>query len=464
MALRTPEDWLPILAKKLEDRRPRIAKLRNYTTGNAPLPEMGPNTRATWLAFQKKARVDFGGIAVRSHVNRIRFRGVRVGDDSQSPISLAARRIERDNRLRMQVRAAVRDMEAVSVGYLVGYVDEDGKSLIQAEKPEQFYAEPDAVRPWRARAAIKTWRDDIERIDHAMVWAEDLWQEFVRQGSAFPALPGGFGSWWPVGVPLRSPGGKPPVSIFDREDGLGLIEPHLDLLDQINLGKLQRLSTAAIQAFKQRAFKKSPGAPSLPVVDPATGETINYEEVFEPAPGAIWELPEGFDIWESAPTDIRPMLEAEKTDARSFSAVTGTPVSMLQPDNTNQSATGAAATTAQQADACDSDIDRIKLGVEARVLEALESEGFTVTDTVEADFENPRWVTLAEKVDAYSKAIAAGMSIAMAQKDILGWSQEQIDEDEVLRRRAQAREQIAALAAQPQQQTMQPAVTGGNAG
>lgn len=447
MAPTTPEEWLPVLAKRLEARRPRIKRLRDYTTGNAPLPEMGKNTRATWVAFQKKARTDFGGIAVRSHVNRIKFRGVRVGTDSKSDIALAARKIIRNNRLKEQIRNAVRDMEAVSVGYLVGYVDGDGSPLIQAEKPESFYAEPDPVRPWRARAGIKTWRDDVEMVDHAMVWAGPLWQEFVRQGTAFPDLVSASGPWWPVGSPQQTAGWDyPPISILDRDDGLALIEAHTDVIDRINLGKLQRLCIVALQVFRQRALKKSADAPPMATEDPKTGEPIDWEAVFEPAPGALWDLPEGVEIWESQTTEIEGLLQGEKADARDFGATVGTPMAMLQPDNANQSAAGAAATTAQQADACDADIDRIKIGIEARMLDALRLLGFAVEDTIEADFENPRWVTLAEKMDAYQKAIASGMSIETAQREILGWSQEQIDEDAANRTRTQALSALSALA------------------
>lgn len=447
MAPTTPEEWLPVLAKRLEARRPRIKRLRDYTTGNAPLPEMGKNTRATWVAFQKKARTDFGGIAVRSHVNRIKFRGVRVGTDSKSDIALAARKIIRNNRLKEQIRNAVRDMEAVSVGYLVGYVDGDGSPLIQAEKPESFYAEPDPVRPWRARAGIKTWRDDVEMVDHAMVWAGPLWQEFVRQGTAFPGLVSASGPWWPVGSPQQTAGWDyPPISILDRDDGLALIEAHTDVIDRINLGKLQRLCIVALQVFRQRALKKSADAPPMATEDPKTGEPIDWEAIFEPAPGALWDLPEGVEIWESQTTAIEGLLQGEKADARDFGATVGTPMAMLQPDNANQSAAGAAATTAQQADACDADIDRIKIGIEARMLDALRLLGFAVEDTIEADFENPRWVTLAEKMDAYQKAIASGMSIETAQREILGWSQEQIDEDAANRTRTQALSALSALA------------------
>lgn len=45
---------------------PRLPGSAGYVDGNAPLPEMGPKTKATWLAFQKKARTNYGGIACTS--------------------------------------------------------------------------------------------------------------------------------------------------------------------------------------------------------------------------------------------------------------------------------------------------------------------------------------------------------------------------------------------------------------
>lgn len=433
MALVTPEEWLPFLAKKVDDRRPLINRLRSYANGNAPLPEMGKNTRASWEAFQKKARTNFGGIACQSHANRIVARGVRVGDDTKSPAAVAARRIYRDNRLPMQIADAVWDMLSTRTGYLVCGVDVDGTALITAEKPEWFYAEPDPTRPWRSLAAIKVWRDEVSEKDFALVWAKDARELFSRPSTtSLLPMSAATGQW--ASVELDEYDGLPPVWILDRRDGLGLIEPHLDVLDRINLGKLQRMSTAAIQAFRQRALVKKDGA-SLPETD-AAGNPINYEELFEPAPGALWDLPEGVDIWESSPTDLSQLLNGEKADARDFAAVSGTPVSMLMPDGANQSASGAAATTAQQVDACRSDIERIKLAAAAAVVSALRIEGVDFGDeTVEIDFLDPAWVTMAEQMDALSKAVPAGISLQSAQRLILGWSQEQIDEDERNRRR-----------------------------
>lgn len=439
MALVTPADWLPVLADRLDKRAERVSRLRSYVNGAAPLPEMGKNTRAAWVTFQQKSRTNFGGIACSSHADRIRAQGVRVGSDDQSPLSLAARRIWRDNRLAVQISDAVWDMESASVGYLVVGVDE-GRALVTSERPELFYAEPDPVRPWRSRAAIKVWRDDVEKFDHATVWAGGVKAWFTRPSYVgFAPLRVASGGEW---EPVRSESfdGTLPVYILDRRDGLGLIEPHLDVINRINLGKLQRLTTAAIQAFKQRAIKGD-----LPEKD-AAGNQIDWAAVFEPSPGALWELPEGIDIWESGTTDIRPMLDAEKQDARDFGAVTGTPISMLLPDGANQTAEGASNTTAQQVMACRYDIERLQPAVSAVMATALQAEGFDLGDeSVEVDFLDPERVTLAEQMDAFGKAVAAGVSLVTAQKSILQWSQDQIEEDERNRRKTAAQSFIAKL-------------------
>lgn len=449
MALVTPQDWLPVLAKRLDEAQPVVARLRSYVNGNAPLPEMGANTRATWVSFQKKARTNFGGIACQSHANRIRVRGVRVGADDSSPASVAARRIARDNRLPMVLADAVWDMLSARTGYLAAGVDVDGSALLTAEAPEQFYAIADPIRTWRTRAALKVWRDSVEGIDYALVWVPGFRQGFARPSFVLDrddekrVRYAAVGGWAPLTEP-EPYGGNVPVWILTRRDGLGLIETHTDTIDRINAGKLQRLVITAMQAFKQRGLKKDANSPGLPEKD-EQGNPIDYTKLFESAPGALWDLPEGIDIWESQSVDIRPLLDGEKADGRDFAAESGTPISMLQPDSANQSAGGAAATTAQQVDACLADIDRIKLAAAAAMVTALRIEGVDFGDeTVEIDFEHPGWVTLAEKMDAYSKAVAAGMSVSMAQKVYLGWSQDQIEEDE--RNRAADKSDMALLA------------------
>lgn len=447
MAPNTPAEWLPILAGRLDEQAISIAEVLRYTNGRAPLPEGGEKAKATWVAFQKKALTNYGGIACASRANRIRYRDVTVGGDPQSVVSLAARRIARDNRLPMQIRTAVWNMLTARRGYLVDGVGDDGRAVITAERPELFYAEPDPIYPWKVRAAIKVWRDTIEMVDHALVWIPGMRQEFVRPSysnqSALVVRISAAGGWTEFAEPDVYDG-DPPVWILDRDDAMGFIEPHTDLIDRLNTMRLERLSVMAIQAFRQRAIKKDKEALPLPV-DPGTGQPVDLAGVLEAAPGVFWDLPEGYEIWESSPTDIRQMLDAEKEDTRSLAAVLGVNWSIFMPDSANQSATGAKTTDNIEVSDCEAMIDRITLAVAACILTALRIEGIEPDGTVEIGFVPPASVTMAEQFDALTKGKAAGMALESLQKNVLGWSADMIAEDAANRTRAAALDAMASL-------------------
>ncbi|KEP72468.1 hypothetical protein HR12_44640, partial [Microbacterium sp. SUBG005] len=93
--------------------------------------------------------------------------------------------------------------------------------------------------------------------------------------------------------------GPVPVFAMENEDGIAEFEPHIDVIDRINLGKLQRLVVTAYQAFKARALK------NLPDKDD-DGNDIDWGKRLDFAPGALIDLPEGIDVWESEAVDIRP--------------------------------------------------------------------------------------------------------------------------------------------------------------
>lgn len=448
MAPKTPAEWLPILTERLDRQTADVAKLRAYVDGNAPLPEGGAKARPTWIAFQQKSLTNFGAIACTSRANRIRYRDVTVGGDPQGEASLRARRIARDNRLPMQIRTAVWDMLTARRGYLVAGVGSDGHAVITAERPELFYAEPDPIYPWRTRAAIKVWRDTVAQMDYALVWAPGLRQRFSRPsltdrdtGTVRLRAAGG---WYIDSMP-EAYDGDPPIWILDRDDGKGFIEPHTAMIDRLNTERLERLSVMAIQAFRQRAIKKDVNAQPLPEVDPRTGKPFDLAEVLEAAPGIFWDLPEGYEIWESSPTDIRMMLEAEKHDTRELAAVLGVNWSIFMPDSANQSATGATTADSIEVSDCEAMIDRIALAAVACILAALRIEGVDpADDTVEVVFVPPASVTMAEQFDALTKGQATGMALASLQKHVLGWSADMIAEDERNRTREAARAAVAS--------------------
>ena len=427
----TPDYWLPILAARLDARYPRVALLRDYGNGRAPLPEMGKNLKASWLAFQKKARTDYGGLCIGSLADRIRENGILVGKDAESVESAAARRVWRDNRMDVQLADVINDYLTCGVGYLV-VGNDAGAAVMTRELPEQFYAATDPLRPWKARASIKIWRDVDAGADFAQVTVPGMRQKYARKSytDVSPAVlrMTAAGGWEAVGDPEIFDG-PPPVIVFERQGGQGLFEPHLDVIDRINLGKLQRLVTTAMQAFRQRALKADPKSGGLPRED-AEGNEIDYAKVFEPAPGALWELPEGIDVWESQQTDIRPLLEGEKADARDFAAVTRTPMDVFQPGGENQSAAGAQNSTSPQIALAENEIARLKPCLEVALVYALRIEGVDLAgQTVDVSFVPPAYVSIGEKYAAAAQAKTAGMTWDMIARTILGWSPEQIAQD-----------------------------------
>jgi hypothetical protein len=431
----TPAEWLPVLAKRLDDRRARVDLLMSYVTGDAPLPEMNRATREAWARFQREARTSYGLLVVEALTDRFVPNGVRVGDDDVSEASIAARRIFRDNRLSVVFPDAARVAFTCSVGYLI--VGEDaGKAVITAESPEFVTTAPDPLRPWVSRAAIKVWRDEDVRFDFAFVWANGIRQKFARpinDHNLRPWRTAADGTWTPLGTPEPYEGNVP-VFALDNKGGVGEFEPHLDMLNGLNRSKLNRLTTVAMQAFKQRMLEGG-----LPETDEA-GNTLNWAQVFEPSPGAVWDLPEGVKVSELADgaQGIMAMLAAEKEDVRAFAGVTKTPLPMLMPEN--DSAAGAENQMSGLNSKAKDRISRFKPPLALAMVYALRIEGFKDVGDVEILTEEPEHVTISEKYAAAAQANGL-LAIRTIQRQILGMSQAAIAEDEVNR----AAEQLSAF-------------------
>src|SRR5699024_364909 len=141
---------------------------------------MRKNLCASWESFQQKSRTNFGGLAVETVASRIIPLGVMVGDEDDTLEVAAARRIWRDNRMRQQIHAAVRDRLTTSVGYMVVGLDEQGRAVVTREAPEEFISDVDPLVPWKSRAALKVWRDRTFEADYALVWADGQRQKYFR--------------------------------------------------------------------------------------------------------------------------------------------------------------------------------------------------------------------------------------------------------------------------------------------
>ena len=437
---RTPEQWLDVLAKRLDARAAYVALMRRYATGDAPLPELSPSMRASWETFQRKSRLNTGGFVVEARCDRIIYSGVTVGGSVTTDEAKAAALIVRNNRLDVAFEEAAYDCMAVGYGYIIAGTDEAGAAVVTSERPEYVIVAQDPIQSWRARAALKVWRDEDDGVDYAEVWADGARHPFSRpsfvNGLAFRANSGG---WVAGGEPVPYSGAMP---VFELESkvgrsptmpsyfgGLSIIDEHVALIDRINHMILFLMVIAGSQAFNQRAFRMRDGSGGLPDVD-ANGNKIDYSAIFAAAPGALWELPDSVeDLWESKQADFTPLLSAIKDALRMLGALTGAMMPGVASDSENQSAEGARSGKEGLSAKASKFLRRAQPVLAGAMVAALRVEGFEASETVEVKFEPTDRVTLAEKMDAASKAIAAGMAVTTVQREILGWSEQQIAQD-----------------------------------
>jgi hypothetical protein len=399
---------------------PRVLLLRRYSNGDAPLPEMSRNTKKSWEAFQKRARTNLGGLACATIAGRMVPLGVNVGTSNTGPGVEAARKVWRDNRLGIVFADAIWNMLSVRTGYLITGMGAGGP-IITSEVPEQVITAPDPAQPWRARAALKAWRDPDDGNDHALVWVPGVRQAYVRTSKTTGGTPRPTveGDWAADGDPEEYVGAVP-VYALDNFNNEAEFEPHIDVIDRINLGKLQRLVTTAMQAFKARAFK------GLDSKD-EEGNDIDWAERLNFAPGAIVDLPEGIDIWESDAVLIDPLLNGEKADLRDFAAVMQLSLDVFVPDN--QSGTGAQNAPKGEIQKAKDRIMRAGASMEGALLSALRILELDDGSTVEVLWEQPEHISLTEKTQAASQAKTAGLSQAWVNQNIMGLSPDEIQRE-----------------------------------
>lgn len=138
--------------------------------------------------------------------------------------------------------------------------------------------------------------------------------------------------WWKMDKVTTTE--RVPITPLRNKDGKSEFEDFTDIIDRINHMIFQRVVIATLQGFRQRAVKGK-----LPKTD-ENGKNIDYDELFQAGPGTLWTLPDGVELWESAPPDFTSILAAVKDDTRDLGSQSYTPMDHLS-DSANQSAEGA---------------------------------------------------------------------------------------------------------------------------
>lgn len=424
----SPGWWLARLTRQLQDRRLRLDRLDRYYRGDADLPYGSEAAANAFRSFQRMSRTNWAGLIVEATRERMRPTGFRTGvagDDNGDEVAF---RIWQANGLDADAPLVHRAMLSMGDGYvIVGDVDPDlGVPLITPEDPRQVITAHDPRRRRKVTAALKLFADDVSGDEVAYVYLPgEVWRARRTPADNKLTLIKTPVNGWEWDAHDLLPIDDVPVVRFPNRANLagqsmGEFEDVLDHIDRINDMVLERVSIAKLQAFRQRAIK------GIPVTD-AEGRDIDYSNVFAADPGALWQLPDDAEIWESGQVDLTPILESVKADVRDLAAVTKVPMFYLFPDAANGSAEGA---SLQREGLVFKVADRIEQTSEAweRVMSlafgfAGDRERASLVD-METLWQPPERFSLAERYDANSKATDVPWRSRMS--DILQFSPQQV--------------------------------------
>jgi len=442
----SPEWWLARLIAELDSRQARYDLLDRYHRSDAPMPP-GPVSKKRrngessfsdtsgpdpFEVLRKIARVNWADMIVESLIERMKVLGFSTGMTGDTDADAEAWRIWQANDLDTTIPQLLRTKGALGDAYsIVGPYDEAiAAPRITCEDPRQVIAESDPIDRRRVLAALKVFSDDVAGIDRAFLYLPGVdggpaqlhkaERERSKDAKALAFDAKGW-SWFPAeDLPTRA---VPVVWFPNRADlfgrTMGEFEHVLDDLNRISLLVLQRLQIAMLQAFRQRAVKGD-----LPERD-EHGNEIDYSAMFSSDPAAVWLLPGGVDMWESAGVDLTPILESVKADVRELAGRTRTPLYYLYPDS-GGSAEGAVTQREGLIFRASSRITETDGPIEATQALALEVMGLPAPTDMETVWLRPDLATLAERYDAASKAKAAGLPERTIWREILQYSPQQI--------------------------------------
>lgn len=353
------DDWWAMrLTAKLGASFPRLFKLRRYRNGDAPLPEeLDPQIRQAFAQFISMAKLNFAEQLVVSTVSRetpVGFRTAAPSDSLGDPLAIALWEAN-------QGPTQFADMLDAKATYGHAFMVELGRVQPTDVFPTTLIADPwtmeserNRLKPWLQDAAVLVGHDPILGVDMFTLMRPGYFRTAYKpvERTMFPNdgtvwQPSADDWTWMTGPVPYGFTLDVPVSRFETRGDVGEFELHLGTLDRINKTILDRLTITAMQAFRQKAIspdkEDTEGMPEFyPEGHPQAGQRINYDDEFKAGPNALWLLPRGATMWESAVTDIRPILEAVSNDLKHLAAASSTPIYVLSPDAANGSATGAA--------------------------------------------------------------------------------------------------------------------------
>lgn len=331
-------------------RKERLNLLWAYYIGRPPLPRTGEKARDIFREVLRTARANYAAKAIQPIVDRMDLLGVRTGVTDGVEGDDVAKRIMEYSNFAAAIKDALTFTFAMSDAYLMvvpaAENSADRTPLVTAEDPRFCIGEQDPENPNQLRAALKLGYDIVEKKVMARLFLDGKKYTASCRGSDTWALAsyGAAAFEWdgePVELPeLASVDAKVPIIQLPNARRMGEFEPHIDVLDRINDGIMNRLKIVAYQGAKQRAIIGDLEDETTDDEDQPL-DPIDWDEIFDAAPDALWRVPAGTQFWESNAADISGILQAVRDDVKEFAAMTDTPLHLITPDAANQSAEGA---------------------------------------------------------------------------------------------------------------------------
>ncbi|MGY1579153.1 phage portal protein [Streptomyces sp. MN13] len=402
--------WLDRLWKELAERRKYADVMRQYYSGDHPLPMIQEKARPAFQRLLKQSRSNYTGLVVDATAERIQVDGFRFGDEDVGDEEVwriwQASAMDADSDLLIT--------EAVKVGRSFALVapnpEDPSTPIITAEDATQAVVAYESGSRRRRRAGLKTFIDD---------WTGDVWATLFVDGliykyrAAAPQVGSANGPrWeqravageaWPAPNPLDV---VPLVEIVNRPDLLGEahseIEDVLDVQDRINKTLIDRMMAQEFSAFRQRWMTGY----EVPTDD--NGQPI---EPFKAAVDRLWVIEdEGVQVGEFSATDLGPYLESIEADVQHMAARTRTPAQYLLGKLSNVNGETLKATESGLVAKVRQRCRPLGEGLEEIVRLSLQAAGDDRDlSSIEVIWHNPEFRTEGELVDALVKMSTLGV-------------------------------------------------------
>lgn len=440
------DDWCVMqLASEFGEGLPRKHMLQSYVDGTAMLPvyDTSASMRSAYLRFVSTARLNLAELTIGARVARMRALGFRTA----APGDTTGDRIAMRNWNRSKMKVGSRDLFSDfatfgEAGILTSgptVPSPDAKPMMHRLSPLQFASRQYSATPWLTEMVLFVGYDDVAEMETLTLLRPGYMRQALRPAkrSSVPSdgkrWSPGRGWFWET-APIRfGYTNQVPFARIQMKDGRGVFEGHTDSLDRINRGILDRLTITAMQAFRQRGIQGDLPR-EYPADHPQAGQRINYDEVYSAGPAALWMLPANAKIWESAVTDITPIITGNKDDVVKYAGATTTPLYILQPDVANTSAGAADLAREGIIFAVEEMMDRAELGLQiahSLNFQALGDDVRADADEVETIWASAARLSVTEMASAASQAPSGGMPQRMIDEKIWQMSPAEIEQAQI---------------------------------